>query len=280
MPTKDEVFEKVQEALVEALGVDDDEVTPEATLVGDLGAESIDFLDIVFRLEKAFDIKIPRGELFPEDVWTNAEYVQDGKVTEVGLEELRRRMPFANLDEFCEESRRSGIRQPADRRRHVPVCRRQSRRDRLRSRVRTDWKGVCGLARNGSLPTEVPRRSDLCILAEQPPMRWYWIDRFIEFESGRRAKAVKNITLAEDHLHDHFPFFPLMPNSLIIEGVAQTGGLLVCESTGFQEKVGPRQVVKGQVLQRRQAGRHAGLHRHRGRHPQGRRHGHGNEPQE
>lgn len=101
MPTKDEVFEKVQEALVEALGVDDDEVTPEATLVGDLGAESIDFLDIVFRLEKAFDIKIPRGELFPEDVWTNADYVKDGKVTETGLEELRRRMPFANLDEFA-----------------------------------------------------------------------------------------------------------------------------------------------------------------------------------
>jgi len=68
-------------------------------------------------------------------------------------------------------------------------------------------------------------------------MRWYWIDRFIEFESGRRAKAVKNITLAEDHLHDHFPGYPLMPNSLIIEGVAQTGGLLVCESTGFREKV-------------------------------------------
>ncbi|MGI6415125.1 MAG: acyl carrier protein [Thermoguttaceae bacterium] len=101
MPTKDEIFEKVQEALVEALGVDNDEVAPEATLVGDLGAESIDFLDIVFRLEKAFDIKIPRGELFPEDVWTNAEYVQDGKVTEAGLEELRRRMPFANLDHFA-----------------------------------------------------------------------------------------------------------------------------------------------------------------------------------
>lgn len=101
MPTKDEVFQKVQEALIEALGVDEDEVTPQATLVGDLGAESIDFLDIVFRLEKAFDIKIPRGELFPEDVWTNAEYVQDGKVTEAGLEELRRRMPFANLDEFA-----------------------------------------------------------------------------------------------------------------------------------------------------------------------------------
>lgn len=101
MPTKDEIFEKIRNALVEALGVDEDEVTPEATLVGDLGAESIDFLDIVFRLEKAFDIKIPRGELFPEDVLTNAEYIQDGKVTEAGLAELRRRMPFANLDDFA-----------------------------------------------------------------------------------------------------------------------------------------------------------------------------------
>ncbi len=100
MPTKDEIFEKIREALVEALGVDDDEVTPEATLVGDLGAESIDFLDIVFRLEKAFDIKIPRGELVPEDVLANSEYVQEGKVTEKGLEELRRRMPFADLEEF------------------------------------------------------------------------------------------------------------------------------------------------------------------------------------
>lgn len=100
MPTKDEVFEKIREALVEALGVDDDEVTPEATLVGDLGAESIDFLDIVFRLEKAFDIKIPRGELVPEDVLTNPKFVQEGKVTDVGLEELRKRMPFADLEAF------------------------------------------------------------------------------------------------------------------------------------------------------------------------------------
>jgi acyl carrier protein len=101
MPTKDEVFEKIQQALVDALGVDEDEVTPEATLVGDLGAESIDFLDIVFRLEKAFNIKIPRGELFPEDVLTDSAYVQDGRVTETGLAELRKRMPFANLDEFA-----------------------------------------------------------------------------------------------------------------------------------------------------------------------------------
>jgi len=87
MPTREEIFEKIRTALVDALAVDEEEVTPDATLVGDLGAESIDFLDIVFRLEKAFDIKIPRGELFPEDVLTNPEYVQDGKVTEKGLEE-------------------------------------------------------------------------------------------------------------------------------------------------------------------------------------------------
>jgi len=102
MPTKDEIFQKIQAALVDALGVDEEDVTPEATLVGDLGAESIDFLDIVFRLEKSFDIKIPRGELFPEDILTNSDYVQDGKVTETGLEELRKRMPFADLDAFAE----------------------------------------------------------------------------------------------------------------------------------------------------------------------------------
>ncbi len=99
-PTKDEVFEKVQEALVDALGVDDDEVTAEATMVGDLGAESIDFLDIVFRLEKAFDIEIPRSELFPEDILTNAEYVQDGRVTEAGIGELKKRMPFVDMSRF------------------------------------------------------------------------------------------------------------------------------------------------------------------------------------
>ncbi|MEC7501823.1 MAG: acyl carrier protein [Planctomycetota bacterium] len=102
MPSKEEVFEKVRESLVDALGVDDDEVTPEATLVGDLGAESIDFLDIVFRLEKSFDIKIPRGELFPEDILTNTDYVVDGTINAEGLAELKKRMPFADLSKFEE----------------------------------------------------------------------------------------------------------------------------------------------------------------------------------
>jgi len=101
MPTTEaEVFEKVKETLIEALGVDDDEVTPEATLTGDLGAESIDFLDIVFRLEKAFDIKIPRGELFPDGIFNNPEYVQDGKLTPAGLAQLKASMPHADFSQF------------------------------------------------------------------------------------------------------------------------------------------------------------------------------------
>jgi acyl carrier protein len=101
MPTTEEVFEKIQSALVDALGVEPEEVTPDATLIGDLGAESIDFLDIVFRLEKAFNIKIPRSELFPEDILTAGQYLKDGKVTPEGIEELRKRMPFINLDNFA-----------------------------------------------------------------------------------------------------------------------------------------------------------------------------------
>ena len=100
MPTKQEVFEKIQAALVDALGVDDEDVSPDATLVGDLGAESIDFLDIVFRLEKAFNIEIPRAELFPEDILTNAEFVENGLVTDTGVAELKKRMPFADLSNF------------------------------------------------------------------------------------------------------------------------------------------------------------------------------------
>jgi 3-hydroxyacyl-[acyl-carrier-protein] dehydratase len=68
-------------------------------------------------------------------------------------------------------------------------------------------------------------------------MRWIWIDKFAEFESGHRAVAVKNVSLAEEHLHDHFPGFPIMPECLMIEAMAQTGGILVGEAMGFREKV-------------------------------------------
>ncbi len=99
--SRDEIFQEVQEVLVDALGVDNDEVTSEATLMGDLGAESIDFLDIVFRLEKAFGIKIPREELFPaESLMNNPAFISNGKLTEAGLAELREKMPHTDLATF------------------------------------------------------------------------------------------------------------------------------------------------------------------------------------
>ncbi len=102
MPSSEEIFDKVRDTLIDALGLDDDEVTQEATLIGDLGAESIDFLDIVFRLEKEFDIKIPRGELFPENLAAaDSGFVEDGKVTEGGLAQLREKMPHADIDSFA-----------------------------------------------------------------------------------------------------------------------------------------------------------------------------------
>jgi len=101
MPTQDEIYSKVSATLVEALNVDEEEIRPDSTLQGDLGAESIDFLDIVFRLEREFGIKIPRGELFPESIFQgDPEFVQNGKVTDKGLAELRARMPFADLSDF------------------------------------------------------------------------------------------------------------------------------------------------------------------------------------
>jgi len=68
-------------------------------------------------------------------------------------------------------------------------------------------------------------------------MRWIWIDKFVEFESGKRAVSVKNVTLAEEHLHDHFPGFPVMPECLMIEAMAQTAGILVGQAKNFEEKV-------------------------------------------
>ncbi len=99
---RDEIFEKVQGVLVEALAVDEDEVTPEATLFGDLGAESIDVLDITFQLERSFSIKINQGELFPEGVAQDPELVEDEKLTDKGMAALREKLPhfdFSALDE-------------------------------------------------------------------------------------------------------------------------------------------------------------------------------------
>jgi acyl carrier protein len=97
MPSRQEVFNKVQTCLVQALGVKPLDVIPEAALVDDLGAESIDFVDIIYRLEKSFDIKIPRGELFPQDLLRNPTYVNAGRLTAVGAEELAKRLDFTAI---------------------------------------------------------------------------------------------------------------------------------------------------------------------------------------
>jgi acyl carrier protein len=98
---RDDIFEKIQEVLDDALGVDEDEVTPDASLTADLGAESIDFLDIVFRIEKMFDFKISQGELFPENLTENEEWVTEGKLTDAGLAMLKERMTHVDFDSFA-----------------------------------------------------------------------------------------------------------------------------------------------------------------------------------
>jgi acyl carrier protein len=101
MQTEEEIYTKVSATLVEALNVDEEDIKPTSTLQGDLGAESIDFLDIVFRLEREFGIKIPRGELFPESIFQgDPDLVQNGRVTDKGLQELRSKMPFADISKF------------------------------------------------------------------------------------------------------------------------------------------------------------------------------------
>lgn len=98
--TREEIFEKVRELLVDALAVDEDEVTLTARLTTDLGAESIDFLDIVFKLQQAFGITIPQGELFPEGVAQNAEFVKDGRVTPAGIAGLKSKLPHVDFSEW------------------------------------------------------------------------------------------------------------------------------------------------------------------------------------
>jgi acyl carrier protein len=104
--TYDEILAKVRTTLVDALNVDDNEVAPTSRLKGDLNAESIDFLDIVFRLERQFNLKIPREELFPESIFSgDPKFVTDGKVNPDGLVELQTRMPYADLTEFRKDPR-------------------------------------------------------------------------------------------------------------------------------------------------------------------------------
>src|SRR5438132_3022280 len=111
MSVSEQIYGRVARVLVDALSVDEHEITPAASLQGDLGAESIDFLDIVFRLEREFAIKIPRGELFPESIFQgDPEFVENGRVTDKGLAELRARMPFADLSSFEKDPDVSALR--------------------------------------------------------------------------------------------------------------------------------------------------------------------------
>jgi acyl carrier protein len=107
--TRDEIFTKVRNVLVDALAVDEDEVTPDAKLVGTLGAESIDFLDIVFKLEQEFGFKIGQGELFPENVTQDPRYVRDGRVTPEGLAALKQRLPHADFSGFSKDPQVSKV---------------------------------------------------------------------------------------------------------------------------------------------------------------------------
>lgn len=100
---EDEIFSKMQQVLSGALGVEKDEIKPEASLVRDLGAESIDFIDIIFRLEKAFDMKIPSGDLFPGNILNDESLVQGGRVTPAGLESLKVRVPYLDVQSFSKD---------------------------------------------------------------------------------------------------------------------------------------------------------------------------------
>lgn len=97
---EDEIFLKIRETLAAALGVEPGEIEPSASLVRDLGAESIDFIDIIFRLEKAFDLKIPTGDLFPGNLLNDERFVKDGRVTPEGLRELKQKVPYLDLEGF------------------------------------------------------------------------------------------------------------------------------------------------------------------------------------
>ncbi len=99
----DEILNKIREILSAALGSDKEDIELQSSLVRDLGAESIDFIDIIFRLEKTFDIKIPSGELFPGHLLNDERYVKEGRVTPEGIAELRAKVPYMDVDTFAKD---------------------------------------------------------------------------------------------------------------------------------------------------------------------------------
>jgi acyl carrier protein len=106
---KIEIIKGVKIVISQALRMDESKISPESSLIKDLGAESIDFLDIVFRLEKTFKIKIPKGELFPEKLLTDARFVKDGRVTPAGLDELKTKIPNGHWHDFEKDPQISNL---------------------------------------------------------------------------------------------------------------------------------------------------------------------------
>ena len=96
---------------------------------------------------------------------------------------------------------------------------------------------ACGFANRAPLRSTASIREAASGTTLSATMRWIWIDKFTEFTSRQSATAVKNVSLAEEHLHDLYPAFPIVPHSLIVEGMAQTAGILVGEARNFEEKV-------------------------------------------
>ncbi len=109
MHEKNDIIKNVKSIISQALKVDEHKIELHSSLIKDLGAESIDFLDIVFRLEKMFKIKIPKGELFPEKILTDARFVKNGLVTPAGIEELKPKMSNVNWDEFAKSPQVSNL---------------------------------------------------------------------------------------------------------------------------------------------------------------------------
>ena len=99
----DEILNKIREILSAALGSDKEDIELQSSLVRDLGAESIDFIDIIFRLEKTFDIKIPSGDLFPSHLLNDERFVKEGQVTPEGIHELRTKLPYLEIEEFAKD---------------------------------------------------------------------------------------------------------------------------------------------------------------------------------
>ena len=110
MSVAPEIYARVTSVLVEASVVDNDDITPTAALQRDLGADSLDLLEVMFRLEHEFGIEIPRGELFPGSTFQiGPEIAQDGRLTDKGLAELRLRLPYADLSNFQDDRRVTAI---------------------------------------------------------------------------------------------------------------------------------------------------------------------------